>query len=258
MRPRTFAILAVTTLALSVALMFLVDARLATWLHEQGLPAALRRKGTALRALSEFLKQTGEWYIALLAALIVTFAPLRNRLTLSPTLESPAPAAGGTPSGTAPGWKLNWPAGLFIALSVLAASSNALVKWISGRERPFRDGQLIPDALTFSPFRGGLTGLFNQTNLSLPSGHATSAFALATALCCLYPRLYPLFLLAAAATATERVLTNSHYPSDALLGALLGSACALLLFHLTKAYSTRYSSTGSAPPLHTHSKIPNS
>jgi membrane-associated phospholipid phosphatase len=192
-------------LLVGMGLMLFVDQPLAGWLHAEGVHAALRAKGSLLRALSEGLKQPGEWYIALVAAIAITFFhPLR------------------------------WRGGVLLALSVLASTSNALVKWVSGRERPFRDGQFVGDALTFNPFRGGAMGLFEQSNLSLPSGHACAAFALATALALLLPRWGWLFLLAATATAAERVLTLSHYPSDVVFGAVLGSGGSLLVFHLLR------------------------
>jgi len=226
------AIVFLSVLALGVALMFFADARVATYLNEQGIAAALRQKGSSLRILSEVLKQPGEWYIALTAAVIVTLFPPKPWRAPLP-LETP-PAAG----GRYPTWTAAWPATLFVVLSALAASANVLFKWIAGRQRPLRGGQFFGDALTFSPFRGGLPGFFDQTNLSLPSGHATSAFALAAALCILYPRLSPLFVLAATATATERVLTNSHYPSEVLLAALLGTTTTLLIAKLFKPKST--------------------
>jgi undecaprenyl-diphosphatase len=67
------------------------------------------------------------------------------------------------------------------------------------------------------------------TSHSFPSGHAASSFAAATVIAMLAPRLrVPAFLLAAA-IAFSRVYNGVHWPSDVLVGALLGVAIALLL-----------------------------
>jgi undecaprenyl-diphosphatase len=73
-----------------------------------------------------------------------------------------------------------------------------------------------------------------ETSLSLeldsfPSGHATSVFAVATALASSYPALrWPLYGLAAA-IALGRVYLARHYLSDVIAGAFIGFAIASLL-----------------------------
>jgi undecaprenyl-diphosphatase len=70
---------------------------------------------------------------------------------------------------------------------------------------------------------------------SFPSGHATTAFACATVLAVLEPRLrVPAFLLAAA-IAYSRLYLGVHYPLDVLAGALLGVAIATGLLWLAAA-----------------------
>ena len=64
---------------------------------------------------------------------------------------------------------------------------------------------------------------------SFPSGHATSVFAVATALASFYPALrWPLYVLAAA-IALGRVYLGRHHLSDVVAGALIGLAIASLV-----------------------------
>ena len=57
---------------------------------------------------------------------------------------------------------------------------------------------------------------------SFPAGHAATAFAGATLLSYLAPRLTPFFMLLAAAIGFSRVYAGVHYPSDVLGGAAIG------------------------------------
>lgn len=100
----------------------------------------------------------------------------------------------------------------------------SLLKWTVGRHRP--DKMIAPFA--FHPFIGGFRGLWNEHDLSFPSGHATLAFATAASLAILLPRWRPMWFLLAATVAAERVLENAHYLSDVVAGAGIGVCMALL------------------------------
>jgi undecaprenyl-diphosphatase len=59
---------------------------------------------------------------------------------------------------------------------------------------------------------------------SFPSGHAATAFAAATAIAILTPRMRPYVLGLAAAVALSRVYLRVHFPLDVLAGGLIGAA----------------------------------
>lgn len=63
---------------------------------------------------------------------------------------------------------------------------------------------------------------------SFPSGHATAAFAVATAESQWHPREAPLWYLGAAVISASRVATDRHYTQDVIAGAALGYFTARL------------------------------
>jgi lipid A 4'-phosphatase len=89
-----------------------------------------------------------------------------------------------------------------------------LLKVVIGRTRPkllFADG-----AYDFTWF-----GL-RADHWSFPSGHAATAAAMVTALWCLWPRPFWLYVAAAALVAASRVITGQHFLSDVIAGAAIG------------------------------------
>ena len=136
------------------------------------------------------------------------------------------------------------PAGLFIAglakhdnkLKVDAAYSagaillNTIIvqstKRIVNRSRPF---VTYPDIIIKS--RDGETGGY-----SFPSGHTSSAFCTATSISLYFPKWYviaPSYLWASA-VGWARMYQGDHYPSDVLVGAIVGSGSAWLSYKIQK------------------------
>ena len=99
-------------------------------------------------------------------------------------------------------------------LAPVAIALNYLVKLIVKRPRPVLEGL---------PPLGGA-----PSSLSFPSAHATSAFAVATAMTRVEPWGALAFVLAFA-LALGRPYLGMHYPSDVLAGAVLGVALGLLV-----------------------------
>jgi undecaprenyl-diphosphatase len=64
---------------------------------------------------------------------------------------------------------------------------------------------------------------------SFPSGHAATAFAAATAVGMLHPRLRAPLLVTAGMVALSRVYLGVHFWSDVLVGSLLGVAIGLVV-----------------------------
>ncbi|MBO9542118.1 phosphatase PAP2 family protein [bacterium] len=94
----------------------------------------------------------------------------------------------------------------------LAGVSVTLLKPLFGRERPFK-----ADPALRTP-----SGHWNESPESFPSGHAAVSFAAATAIADLQPSwAWPAYGLAAL-ISYSRMYNGVHYPTDLLVGALLG------------------------------------
>jgi membrane-associated phospholipid phosphatase len=99
-------------------------------------------------------------------------------------------------------------------LGPIAIALNYLVKALVKRPRPVLEGL---------PPLGGA-----PSSLSFPSAHATSAFAVATAMTRVEPWGALAFVLAFL-LALGRPYLGMHYPSDVLAGALLGVLLGLMV-----------------------------
>jgi undecaprenyl-diphosphatase len=140
-------------------------------------------------------------------------------------------------------WYL-WPAALGIGVCALAVRQKSLKKKLRGKFR--RAGEfflflfvcgaaagIVTDVIKpilgrARPVELGEAGLYGfhpwtfaaRWN-SMPSGHATAAFAFAFVVVEFFPRLrIPVFILAIA-LAASRVMVNAHYVSDILAGVLV-------------------------------------
>ena len=94
-------------------------------------------------------------------------------------------------------------------------------KRLVGRARPFVEGTANP--LIYRPFG------WNVEYASLPSGHAIDAFAAAMAIGALWPRTRPFMWTYAVVIAVSRVVLTAHFPSDVMVGAVVGVVGALLV-----------------------------
>jgi undecaprenyl-diphosphatase len=72
--------------------------------------------------------------------------------------------------------------------------------------------------------------IVTRDRFSFPSGHSTTAFAVALSLGSFYPEIMPLLLLLAANVAVSRVVVGMHFLSDVLVGSGMGALLGYIAF----------------------------
>jgi len=120
-----------------------------------------------------------------------------------------------------------------LAIALTSAVTNLVLKTLARRQRPARsDNQPVADSRRVR----------RPVSTSFPSGHAASAFAFASAMGQALPSIRVPALVAAGTVAYSRVHTGVHYPSDVVIGAVVGDLCAgaaqRLATHLTLCAAT--------------------
>jgi membrane-associated phospholipid phosphatase len=106
------------------------------------------------------------------------------------------------------------------------------LKMIIGRSRPYKEEG--HNEIDFPAFE------LNNDNQSLPSGHASTAFAIATVLSNRVDNPYfSTFIYSLAAlTAYQRLYNDRHWISDTVLGAALGTVIGLKVVNLNESSDT--------------------
>jgi membrane-associated phospholipid phosphatase len=106
-----------------------------------------------------------------------------------------------------------------ISIGVTSAIVNLGIKPLADRRRPERAGPgLFQDRHARMP-----------ASTSFPSGHAASAFAFAYSIGQYFPLLAVPVRLLAGAVAYSRVHTGVHYPSDVVIGSIVGAGTAAMV-----------------------------
>jgi undecaprenyl-diphosphatase len=115
------------------------------------------------------------------------------------------------------------------SLAINTAITQGL-KYTVNRERPYTQ---YPSVIT--PYDN------SQTNQSFPSGHTSTAFALATTLSLQNKQWHIIIPAYAWATSVgySRLYLGEHYPTDVLAGAFIGAGSAWLSHWLTQKYFIR-------------------
>ena len=157
-----------------------------------------------VRILTDFGKD--EYVLAVLAALLVLvaiFAPALHGVRRSLLLGL--------------GTRLQF---LFCAVAVSSLVTE-VIKWTVGRGRPGVGGE--GDVFHFSHFAG------TPAYFSFPSGHATTAFALALAVAAVWPKARGAMIVYALVILATRLVLLAHHPSDVVAGTLIGVIGALFV-----------------------------
>jgi membrane-associated phospholipid phosphatase len=119
---------------------------------------------------------------------------------------------------------------------VLGEAAGGLLKWTTGRARPFTAGDTLPSDFGF--LRGIRKGYAYS---SFPSGHTIAAFASAAALTSEAARSWahsgwligPVLYGSAGMVGLSRMYNNQHWASDVVFGAGLGTMAGLLVVRYT-------------------------
>lgn len=109
---------------------------------------------------------------------------------------------------------------LFVAVG-LPGLFSAIVKNMIGRARPGVPGRIDP--FVFDPFH------WTPAWAGMPSGHATTAFAVLAAVGTLWPRWRTVALVYAVVIMISRIVVQAHFFTDTLLGAVVGIGGVILI-----------------------------
>ncbi len=99
-----------------------------------------------------------------------------------------------------------------------------IIRWIWERPRPFVGNNV--NLL-----------LSHDSSSSFPSGHAAFYFAIATIVYFYNKKIGVLFFVASFLISLARVFSGVHWPSDILVGALVGIFSGWLVFKITKRFN---------------------
>jgi membrane-associated phospholipid phosphatase len=198
--PRYLGIGAAVAIGVVVAAMLITDASAVGWVKRLPEPLVV-----AFDRMTDFGKSV--YFLVPIALLLVAMAVLASpTLTMMSRRVLAAIAV-----------RLGF---LFVAIA-LPGLVFTIVKRLIGRARPLVEGSADP--FLYRPLG------WSVEYASLPSGHATDAFAIATAIGALWPRTRPIMWTYALLIAVSRVVLTAHFPSDVIAGAVVGTAGALIV-----------------------------
>lgn len=126
----------------------------------------------------------------------------------------------------ATGWKDRRVVRIFLGASTAGIAANIL-KLCVGRVRPkefdLQNLQVLDSFVGWFPLHSG-----GSDFESFPSAHTASAFGFAALLFWAFPKGRIVFISLGFLVAMQRLSTSAHYPSDVLIGAMIGWTVGLL------------------------------
>lgn len=137
--------------------------------------------------------------------------------------------------------------GILFLISILVGwiINDLLLKNIIGRPRPFEKDNQLSDFVYSMFIRNDSLGFLNNITggkvpslgKSMPSGHSYISFNAAVFLFMTNKKKFGIpALIVATLTALSRLYLCVHYPSDVLVGSLLGAATGFLMYHFFHKY----------------------
>ena len=112
---------------------------------------------------------------------------------------------------------------VLLSLALCAIITSGVIKPLAGRLRPFQIRDIVP----YIAPPGGF---------SFPSGHTSSSFTAATAIFLYRKKEGAVAYVLAALIAFSRLYFYVHFPSDVLVGGVLGVLCAILVHKIADKY----------------------
>ncbi len=131
-----------------------------------------------------------------------------------------------------------------VACPVVGGLAANLTKSMLSRIRPYKFWELQARAEELGhSFAGWLpileSGYLRESwRQSFPSGHTATAFSLAVALSWAFPRGRVIFYCLASLAGLQRIVSNSHWPSDVFVGAAIGLLAGTLVKSIAKRASS--------------------
>lgn len=137
--------------------------------------------------------------------------------------------------------------GILFLISILVGwiINDLLLKNIIGRPRPFEKDNQLSDFVYSMFIRNDSLGFLNNITggkvpslgKSMPSGHSYISFNAAVFLFMTNKKKFGIpALIVATLTALSRLYLCVHYPSDVLVGSLLGATTGFLMYHFFHKY----------------------
>ena len=111
---------------------------------------------------------------------------------------------------------------MFLCVAISWVISDLVLKNLVARPRPYET------------LDGLVTLIAPLPSYSFPSGHACSSFAAATALTMLFPEYGVWAYLPAILIAISRVYVGVHYPTDVIVGSILGTVVAYFVIKMSE------------------------